>query len=27
LRDLERLAAAVPGNNYAFTQPIQMRFN
>src|SRR5690606_32505177 len=25
--DLERIAAAVPGNNYEFTQPIQMRFN
>ena len=27
VRDLERLAAGVPGNNYEFTQPIQMRFN
>lgn len=25
--DLERLAAGVPGNNYEFTQPIEMRFN
>jgi heavy metal efflux system protein len=25
--DLQRLAASVPGNNYEFTQPIQMRFN
>ncbi len=25
--ELERLAALVPGNNYEFTQPIQMRFN
>jgi cobalt-zinc-cadmium resistance protein CzcA len=25
--DIERLALAVPGNNYEFTQPIQMRFN
>ncbi|MEC9340449.1 MAG: CusA/CzcA family heavy metal efflux RND transporter [Pseudomonadota bacterium] len=25
--DLERLAGQVPGNNYEFTQPIQMRFN
>ncbi|TDU25893.1 cobalt-zinc-cadmium resistance protein CzcA [Panacagrimonas perspica] len=24
---LERIAADVPGNNYEFTQPIQMRFN
>ena len=27
VKDLERLAASVPGNNYEFTQPIQMRFN
>src|SRR5690606_31960147 len=27
VQDLERLAASVPGNNYEFTQPIQMRFN
>ena len=27
VEDLERLAASVPGNNYEFTQPIQMRFN
>jgi cobalt-zinc-cadmium resistance protein CzcA len=27
VKDLERLAAGVPGNNYEFTQPIQMRFN
>ncbi|MFZ5492795.1 MAG: efflux RND transporter permease subunit [Pseudomonadota bacterium] len=27
VRDLERIAAGVPGNNYEFTQPIQMRFN
>lgn len=27
VKDLERLAATVPGNNYEFTQPIQMRFN
>lgn len=25
--ELERAVAAVPGNNYEFTQPIQMRFN
>jgi len=25
--ELERLAGSVPGNNYEFTQPIQMRFN
>ncbi len=25
--DLEALAVTVPGNNYEFTQPIQMRFN
>ena len=25
--ELERIAKAVPGNNYEFTQPIQMRFN
>jgi cobalt-zinc-cadmium resistance protein CzcA len=25
--ELEALAATVPGNNYEFTQPIQMRFN
>lgn len=25
--DLEKIAYAVPGNNYEFTQPIQMRFN
>ena len=25
--ELERLAGQVPGNNYEFTQPIQMRFN
>jgi cobalt-zinc-cadmium resistance protein CzcA len=27
VNDLERLAMTVPGNNYEFTQPIQMRFN
>ena len=27
VRSLETLAAGVPGNNYEFTQPIQMRFN
>ncbi len=27
LRELEEAAARVPGNNYEFTQPIQMRFN
>ena len=27
VEDLEALAASVPGNNYEFTQPIQMRFN
>jgi cobalt-zinc-cadmium resistance protein CzcA len=27
VRDLEAVAARVPGNNYEFTQPIQMRFN
>jgi cobalt-zinc-cadmium resistance protein CzcA len=27
LQELEAAAAAVPGNNYEFTQPIQMRFN
>jgi cobalt-zinc-cadmium resistance protein CzcA len=27
LAELEAAAAAVPGNNYEFTQPIQMRFN
>ena len=27
LRELEAAAAAIPGNNYEFTQPIQMRFN
>ncbi|MEN8665656.1 MAG: CusA/CzcA family heavy metal efflux RND transporter [Polycyclovorans sp.] len=27
VKDLERLAMSVPGNNYEFTQPIQMRFN
>ena len=27
VRELERAAATVPGNNYEFTQPIQMRFN
>jgi cobalt-zinc-cadmium resistance protein CzcA len=27
LGELEAAAAAVPGNNYEFTQPIQMRFN
>ncbi|MCC6632059.1 MAG: CusA/CzcA family heavy metal efflux RND transporter [Gammaproteobacteria bacterium] len=25
--DLERVVSAIPGNNYEFTQPIQMRFN
>lgn len=25
--EIERLVAAIPGNNYEFTQPIQMRFN
>ena len=27
IAELERIAAEVPGNNYEFTQPIQMRFN
>ena len=27
LEELEALALAVPGNNYEFTQPIEMRFN
>ncbi len=27
VKEMERLAAKVPGNNYEFTQPIQMRFN
>jgi heavy metal efflux system protein len=27
VEELEALAATVPGNNYEFTQPIQMRFN
>ncbi|MEJ8567215.1 CusA/CzcA family heavy metal efflux RND transporter [Wenzhouxiangellaceae bacterium CH-27] len=27
LEELEALARAVPGNNYEFTQPIEMRFN
>ena len=27
IAELERIAADVPGNNYEFTQPIQMRFN
>lgn len=27
LRELEAAAAEIPGNNYEFTQPIQMRFN
>lgn len=27
VRDMERALAEVPGNNYEFTQPIQMRFN
>jgi cobalt-zinc-cadmium resistance protein CzcA len=27
LRELETAAAEIPGNNYEFTQPIQMRFN
>jgi len=27
LRELEETAARVPGNNYEFTQPIEMRFN
>jgi len=27
VRELESLAARVPGNNYEFTQPIEMRFN
>jgi cobalt-zinc-cadmium resistance protein CzcA len=27
VRELEQAAAQVPGNNYEFTQPIQMRFN
>jgi len=27
IRELEALAARVPGNNYEFTQPIEMRFN
>jgi cobalt-zinc-cadmium resistance protein CzcA len=27
VRELEELAARVPGNNYEFTQPIEMRFN
>ena len=27
VREMERAVAQVPGNNYEFTQPIQMRFN
>lgn len=27
VRELEEAAAEIPGNNYEFTQPIQMRFN
>ena len=27
LRELEQAAGEIPGNNYEFTQPIQMRFN
>ena len=27
LREIEAVTAAVPGNNYEFTQPIEMRFN
>lgn len=27
VRELEQAAAEIPGNNYEFTQPIQMRFN
>ncbi|WP_457422033.1 efflux RND transporter permease subunit [Roseateles sp. P5_E7] len=27
VEDLQKLAARLPGNNYEFTQPIQMRFN
>jgi len=27
VRELETLAARIPGNNYEFTQPIEMRFN
>jgi len=27
VREMEQAAAQVPGNNYEFTQPIQMRFN
>src|SRR5690606_39824952 len=27
LDELRQLAEAMPGNNYEFTQPIQMRFN
>jgi len=27
VRELETAAAGIPGNNYEFTQPIQMRFN
>jgi cobalt-zinc-cadmium resistance protein CzcA len=27
VRDLERIVREIPGNNYEFTQPIQMRFN
>ena len=27
VRDIEKRASAVPGSNYEFTQPIQMRFN
>src|SRR5688572_11657218 len=27
VRELEELAARIPGNNYEFTQPIEMRFN
>jgi heavy metal efflux system protein len=27
IRELESAAAEIPGNNYEFTQPIQMRFN
>ncbi|WP_157696660.1 MULTISPECIES: efflux RND transporter permease subunit [Sphingomonadales] len=27
VREMEQAASAIPGNNYEFTQPIQMRFN
>ncbi len=27
MKEMEQVAKQVPGNNYEFTQPIQMRFN